>query len=390
MLDNILDNGEIVAKLSDRLYNKLTLSVIKPSEDFMAKTRNNLVEMARFLFSLLVVGYHVQMTWAGDRLSIFEGGALAVEFFFLISGYFLARSIEKIGTNAESKLLPETGKFMWGKVKGILPVHIVAVIGIVIVILTTRLNVAGEMIVNGLPSVFLVHMAVVWNGSFNLALIVPEWYLSAMLVTMLFMFPIGVLLRRKIKGVFTTLILIAFLIVALLICGFSTKWALPQNFVYDLRAWGEMCVGMFAFYLSSALKKKDVKESVKKALPVIEVTLYVIPIIFGIVPFPADYSYVTMIVTVICVFGALTITFSGKGLQIQNQKVNAAFGFLGAISLAIYLFHPVIISAIEYSEWQAPLWALYLIVFFTSVIAAIAYYFVEKAIKKSLQHSMQS
>lgn len=351
----------------------------------MARTRNNLVELARFLFSLLVVGYHVQMTWAGDKLSMFEGGALAVEFFFLISGYFLARSIEKIGTIADSKLLPETGKFMWGKVKGILPVHIVAIIGIVIVILATKLNVAGEMIVNGLPSVFLVHMAVVWNSSFNLALIVPEWYLSAMLVTMLFMFPIGVLLRRKIKGVFTTLILIAILIIALLICGFSTKWALPQNFVYDLRAWGEMSVGMFAFYLSTILKKKDIKEGVKKALPIIEVALYAIPIVFGVVPFPADYSYVTMIVTVICVFGAFAITFSGKGLQIQNQKVNDIFGFLGAISLAVYLFHPVIISAIEYSEWNAPMWALYLIVFSTSITAALAYAFIEKAIKKTLR-----
>ncbi|MBQ3754682.1 MAG: hypothetical protein II867_00780, partial [Clostridia bacterium] len=133
----------------------------------MAKQRNNLVEFTRFLFSLLVVGYHVQMTWAGDKLSIFEGGALAVEFFFLISGYFLARSIEKIGTKDKFNFFGETGKFMWGKLKGILPVHIVAIIGIIIVILVTRLNVAGGMIVNGLPSVFLVHMAVVWDGSFN-------------------------------------------------------------------------------------------------------------------------------------------------------------------------------------------------------------------------------
>ena len=350
----------------------------------MAKTRNNLVELARFLFSLLVVGYHVQMAWAGDNLSIFEGGALAVEFFFLISGYFLARSIEKIGTTEGLRILPETGKFMWGKVKGILPVHFVAIVGIVIVILITRLSSASEMILNGLPSVFLVHMAAVWNGSFNLALIVPEWYLSAMLVTMLFLFPIGVMLRRKFKGVFTTLILIAILILALLICGFSTGWALPQNFVYDVRAWGEMCVGMFAFYLSSTLKGMEIRGALEKALPILEVILYAIPIVLGIVPFPADYTYITMIVTVICVFGALTITFSGKGLQIHSQKANDIFGFLGAISLAIYLFHPVIISAIEYSGWQAPLWSLYLIVFASSLAAAVGYNLVEKAIKRAV------
>ena len=36
--------------------------------------RNNVVELARFLYSLLVVGYHVQMTWAESDLSFFEGG----------------------------------------------------------------------------------------------------------------------------------------------------------------------------------------------------------------------------------------------------------------------------------------------------------------------------
>ncbi len=58
--------------------------------------RNNLVEFARFLFSVLVIGYHVQMSFSGDGIDLFENGALAVEFFFLISGYFFARSIEKL------------------------------------------------------------------------------------------------------------------------------------------------------------------------------------------------------------------------------------------------------------------------------------------------------
>ena len=356
----------------------------------MAKQRNNLVEFARFLFSLLVVGYHVQMTWAGEKLSIFEGGALAVEFFFLISGYFLARSIEKIGTQDKFNFLGETGKFMWGKLKGILPVHIVAIIGIIIVILATRLNVAGGMIVNGLPSVFLVHMAVVWDGSFNLALIVPEWYLSAMLVTMLFMFPIGILLRKKIKGVFVTLVLIGILVVCMLICGFTTKWAMPQNFIYDLRAWCEMCVGMFAFYLSILIAKKETSEKARKALPIVEVALYAIPIVFGIVPFPADFSYVTMIVTVICIFGALSITFSNKGLQIANEKLNFLFGWLGGISLAIYLFHPVFISLFEYAEIALPLWAYYLVIFPLAILSAALYKLVVEGIKKIIKHHKEN
>ena len=346
----------------------------------MAKTRNNLVELMRFLFSLLVVGYHVQMTWAGEGLQFFAGGALAVEFFFLLSGYFLARSIEKIAAKDAYKLLPETGKFMWGKVKSILPVHLVAIVGIVVVLLCTRLAEAGGLVVKGLPSVFLVHMAVVWDGSFNQALIVPEWYLSAMLVTMLFMVPIALALRKKLKGVFVTLILVGLLVVALVACGLATHWALPQNFVYDLRAWGEMCVGMFAYYLAAFVGKKETKQSAAKVLPVIEILLYAIPIVFGFVPFPADYAYVTMIVAVVCTFGAITITFSGKGLIVKNARLNAAFGFLGGISLAIYLFHPVFISLFEYASVALPFACYHLVIFALSLTAAILYALCKKGL----------
>ena len=52
------------------------------------KSRNNLVEFARFLFSILVVGYHIQMTFLDDGAHFFANGALAVEFFFLNIGLF--------------------------------------------------------------------------------------------------------------------------------------------------------------------------------------------------------------------------------------------------------------------------------------------------------------
>ena len=51
-----------------------------------SKPRNNIVEFFRFIYSLLVVGYHVQMTYEDDVYDFFENGAIAVEYFFLLSG----------------------------------------------------------------------------------------------------------------------------------------------------------------------------------------------------------------------------------------------------------------------------------------------------------------
>lgn len=311
-----------------------------------------------------------------------KGGALAVEFFFLISGYFLARSIEKVSSKKKLNVFKETMVFMWGKIKGLLAVHIVAIIAIVIVIVCTISDNVGKMIVDGLPSVFLVHMFVVWNSSFNRALIVPEWYLSAMLITMLFMFPIGLLFRKLMRGALVTVVLLGFILAALVICGFSTSWSLPQNFVYDLRAWAEMCVGMFAYYLSMVIAKKQPGDKARVALQVVEIVLYIIPIVFGFVPFPAAYSYVTMIITVICVFGAIIITFAKKGYQVRNEKANTFFGWLGIISLAIYLFHPVFISLFQYAKVSVPLYAYYLIIFSLALVSAIIFELASTGVKK--------
>lgn len=166
----------------------------------MKKQRNNIVELARFLFSLLVIGYHVQMTWTGGGVQFFAGGALAVEFFFLISGFFFAKSVEKTSSQEHVRIIKETKRFMWRKFKGILPVHAVAILSMILVILFTKREEVGSLIAQGVPSIFLVQTAAVWNDSYQQALIVPEWYLSAMLLTMLIMFPFSLWLTGTLSA----------------------------------------------------------------------------------------------------------------------------------------------------------------------------------------------
>ncbi|MDE6598013.1 MAG: acyltransferase [Clostridia bacterium] len=336
------------------------------------KNRNVIVELARFVFSVLVVGYHVQMSMNNNAADFFENGALAVEFFFLISGYFLARSIEKVNANYMRKNFGiETLRFMKNKVKGILPTHLTAIVAMVIVLLVFDLSNAGAIIVRGLPSVFLVHMAEVWDGSYNLALIVPEWYLSAMLVCMLFMFPIGLLLRKKLRGEFVPLILTGILVVVMLAVGLPLNF--PQNLIYDVRAWGEMCVGMFAYYLSRTLAVREFNKPSAVTLKVIEVCGYGLPVILGFIPVSEALQPMCMAVTVVGVFAAISITFANKGVSITNEKVGKVFAFLGSISLAVYLFHPVIISLLDYAYVGCAQWIKMLIVLPSAIIAAVVF-----------------
>lgn len=345
--------------------------------------RNNLVELARFLFSILVVGYHIQMTFLGDDINFFENGALAVEFFFLISGYFLARSIEKISAKENYNPALESCRFMGNKIKGILPTHLTAIIAVIVVILACNFNLAnsGNIILNGLPSIFLVQMVGVWTNAYASALIVPEWYLSSMLLCMLFIVPIALLLRKKIKkGILVIPILLGVLGVIAVIYGLCTNWAFTTTFVYDLRAWGEMCVGMFAYYLSTVIAKKDLKTAPSVTLKVVEMICYCAPIILGFVPISKSLELVCMVVAVVCIFVAISITFAGKGVAVTNSKVNKALGYLGSLSLAIYLFHPVIITLLEYVG-GLKIWAIYLIVFAVSIVSAVIFNIVVMLIK---------
>ncbi len=324
------------------------------------------------------------MAFLGEGTHLFENGAIAVEFFFLLSGYFFAKAIERLNSKDCPNVIKDSFSIIKSKIKGIFPVHIVAITAIFI-ILGVLDNVSfNQRLTEGILNVFLLQNAPVWTNTFETAFIVPEWYLSAMLLCMLFMTPIALLLRKKIKGAFVTLVLVGILGVVVIITGFATSWMLPTNFVMDIRAWGEMCVGMFAFYLTSFIKDKEFNKIPRVAFIVVEIVCYLAIFVLGFAPIPMSLQAMCMAFSVILTFVAITITFSNKGLQISNEKVNSFFGYLGSISLSMYLFHPVIIDLLSYTCAHLDVWALYLITFVTSIGGAMLYNLIAKLIKKSI------
>lgn len=64
---------------------------------------------------------------------------------------------------------------------------------------------------------------------------------------------------------------------------------------------------------------------------------------------------------------ALAITFANKGYVIKNEKLNKFFGYLGSLSLPIYLFQSIIIG-ITYLIKNIDPWVTYFIVIFITVL----------------------
>ena len=145
-----------------------------------------------------------------------------------------------------------------------------------------------------------------------------------------------------------------------------------------------MCVGMFAYYLSTVIAKKDLKTAPSVTLKVVEMICYCAPIILGFIPISKSLEPVCMVVAVVCIFVAISITFAGKGVAVTNSKVNKAFGYLGSLSLAIYLFHPVIITLLEYVG-GLKIWAIYAIVFAVSIVSAVIFNLIVMLFKRLIK-----
>ena len=172
-----------------------------------------------------------------------------------------------------------------------------------------------------------------------------------------------------------------------IISGLATKWGFNQNLVYDIRAWGEMCVGMLSNYFSIYLKTKEFGNGLLLFTKILEIICYVAPAILGIVPINKNNEAILMVITMICIFFAVTFTFAEKGNMIKSEKVNFVFGYLGALSLPIYLIHPVLISLIDYVDDDMPRWEKYVTVFPVTLVLAFIYRVVADFLNKKIKES---
>lgn len=344
----------------------------------MAAKRNGVIELMRFLMSLFVVGYHTRLAADYGTNSLFEYGYFAVEFFFVLSGFLLAGSLERAYAT-ESNIFLDTGKFMWKKVKALLPYHLTAVVLMIAVLGAFDAAFLGERLASGgWTGIFLVQSFVVWTTCEGI--VMQEWYLSTMLLVMLIVYPLSRLLAKKIKKrVFIPVVLLCILGVVAIAVGFGTNWQFSWNFSVDLRGFGEMCLGMMLFYLSRWMKGKEISKGARTALAVAEGACYVIAFVLMCLPFDIMGAMGIPLVILLSAF-AVTVSFSGHGIPSPQGKVGSAFCLLGAVSLPLYILHPVVTELATRAFGALPAAANVIVCFLISFALTAAVYAAYKGI----------
>ncbi len=328
----------------DGIQREVTMST-KDSDkiSWVSKKRNGEIDFLKFLFALVIVIFHSRR-FAGEHQVLFLRGSLCVEFFFLVSGFFMAKGLERQSKITQYNVADDTVVFVKKKLTGIYTYYIVGfVIAFVLRWIANGYSIHKALLVlfGSVPEVLLLQMTGIWNSNIN----GPTWYISAMLIAMVIVYPFARKWWRFTLKV--TAPLVSLFILGWLLNNYSsisgvliwTGLAYKSMF----RAVAEILLGFVCFGICKQLEKIKISKFIQIVISFIQVS--VLCIVFYYMNFPLENKkYEVIILALMAVI--LIIAASGKSF-ISFIFNNKSCIFLGKFSLAIYLAHFNVVVLID-------------------------------------------
>lgn len=300
-------------------------------------SKNGEIEFFRLVFALSVVGVHLNGFF---HLDLFQRGAFGVEFFFLVSGYFMARSAER---TAELDMAAVCG-FLKRKVFGFLPYYagavLIQLVALRICLQRVDLHWLVTNAVKFIPELLFLQMGgFATESAINVAAV---WYLSALLLALLLLYPIAVRYKKTYGVIFLPLAIFSIGYLNRLHGGYLVVFRTQDSgLFYDgmLRAIGEVALGAACYQLGGCLRGKSLSRVEKIGLTLFKFAGYTAFAAYTFSSFSREYEAPMLIL--------LTVCFLLTGSEITyNIPYNGVTAFCGAISLPLYLFHAVLLRCI--------------------------------------------
>ena len=296
------------------------------------------VEFWRFVFTVLVCLYHLEIYYTSGKL--FPSGTSAVEFFFVLSGFLIALSaghwFEKHPEPLGSKdAAARATQFVWKKIKAIFPVIVVTLI------LHFAINGAGYSRKSVLDAVLnsewdlLFLVGTPFGYSNGGCPIVPLWFLTALFVA-------GYVYTYMLYRNYHFTLFLAPLVGVLLYSFFTLNSSLVLDFYAKMgfmtagmvKAFAEVALGMAIYHLYDHLRKKKLHPLWEAALTVL--MLFAIYRYFALtIKANANLDNFRRIVYIMII---ILLSFLNKDLItiVLNRGVAR---FLGSISMTMYVCH---------------------------------------------------
>lgn len=306
------------------------------------------IELLRFIFAMLIVLGHAWDEFHTNDLPwyVVRQGAIGVEFFFILSGILMAKSVYKEQPMIETydQIGEKTIGFLKKKYVAIFPTHaIVFLIMFVDVCLVKQWNIATALnkFLFTLPELFLVQMSGLKLGT-NVN--PNDWYLSSMFLAMLITYP----LLRKYRSLFTKVIapVVTFILLGYL---FQTTGKItPSNTVVmgglflkgSLRAVAEICLGASVYEVVIYIDSLEMSRIRKIGFGCAELFAYGITLFTACSNIEVSWYFIFLFILA----GGLAISFSKFSVFHHEAQPSRIILYLGELSMTIYLSQRVILK----------------------------------------------
>jgi len=343
---------------------------------------NYFIDFLRFIFSLCIISYHSWIFAGTFGNGFFNYGYLAVDFYFIVTGYLMMNSIFK-NKNNNKVVLKESFHFIYKKITRLFPsLFVTFIIGIFFVygkevFINPRLLLSNQLLPELLQlGIFGYDMTI--NSSW--------WYISAMLFALALLYPIALRYKEDYSKYIAPIILVIFLgIVNIFKVNINDPF-LIQLFLRNgfYKAVIFIILGNISFMITKKIKEKEFKKIEVMILSIMEVLLYIILII------NMNYFYIGTFVFALLLMLNISLTFSSitistKIFKNPIWKELGNYGFymyLCNISIRTYLLNKYSTMCLPYKEMFIKLEVT------TMIVGLISYIIVELIYKKMIQKSI--
>ncbi len=331
----------------------------------MTNKRNGTIELLRFVFCIVVLLFHItnDIHSVGREGGVFRLGGLSVEFFFIVSGYYMACSIAK--QNETHSL--SVWNYIKNKISPILPYHLV--FNTVVILGSIFINHRGfEEVLNKMTSYFF--LPVVGFNDFEWAL-GAEWYIGCMLFVMAILYPI---MQKNNKAICEYVApVLAFILLGFL----ASHNESIINADRLLRAFAGILLGVTAFRATKQLNNIEFS-GIKSVVAVYPAVVIILLLVYMNMKFDDSIQPIA----VLLMWSALVFVFAEKGIISRSGILNNKYIYLlGRYSLPIYLIQNITrnFSAVVLHGFDHNLYPI--VSFITTIVGGVLSYYIYTAIR---------
>lgn len=336
--------------------------------------RNATIDLLRIIFCVNIMLLHWGQ-WMGDENMYAPCGYIGVSFFFIVTGYFMAKNIsEKEQNSAKSTDLSyDTTQYIWKKYKRIAPYFIVAAVISFLAVSVYTYSGTEELLYNlrdFTGEILMLQM----TGLPTYAIMATEWYLSASFITIAVLYPIVRNHRKTYTYVVApplVLLLLGWILHKYNCLSATGSWT-GLSFEGVMRAFALVSAGCVCYEISGFIQKKCHNTKARAKLTIFEMIIW-ISVFIGMI-YGQKYTRFDFTLTLL-IFIGLCITFSEATYLDKIISGNIA-GLAAKWSVLLFLCHGYLLRILPqilkgWNRWSS-LCIFLICSFITALIVLIA------------------